>query len=238
MRYVHGAESWSAQPQPGHGTDCSGLIAKAWQVPHAAESWEELRKRPTTETLNVPTSRWFKLPVSERLPGDILVRYEAQVRHAFIYERDDRDYAKNGSIWVYEAAKPRVQHRRYRLGELAAYTLVRRHGIDDVGLVGRSRDWIFGDMVDAFLQAGGESALGTPYDRGDGILVHAWKAGTDSGVAQDFHGGQLAEAMLVQSRQRAGAFVVTGPALEAYRARFATGGWQRAVAPAFASREE
>jgi hypothetical protein len=50
-------------------------------------------------------------------------------------------------------------------------------------------------------------------------LVHEWSAGEDSGVAQDFHGGQLGEATLVQSRARLGAFVVTGAQLASYRDR-------------------
>jgi hypothetical protein len=206
--YVRGAESWPSLPQARSGTDCSGLIAKAWQAPRALETWEEMRMRPTTETLNVETSRWFKLPVSERQPGDVLVRYGALVRHAFIYERDAADFAESGAIWVYEAAEPNVQHRRYRLAELVGYTLTRRRGIDDVGLVGRSRDWIYGDMIDAFRQAGGERFVGTPYDRGEGILVHEWRSEKDAGVAQDFHGGQLGELRLVRSHQRPGAFIV------------------------------
>jgi hypothetical protein len=218
-RYLHGGESWSRAPSALDGVDCSGLIAKAWQVPRAVESWEELPSRPTTETLNVSTPRWQKLPLSERRPGDALVRYEDVVRHAFIYDRDDADYAKNSRIWVYEAAEPRVKHVSYRLAELEPYSLIRREGIDDVGLVGRSRNWIFGDMVDAFRRAGGEARLGTPHDRGEGVLVHAWSSASDDGVAQDFHGGELGPALLVRSQRRAGAFVVSGALLRAYQAR-------------------
>src|SRR5882724_9780805 len=111
-RYVHGAESWATETPGRAGVDCSGLIAKAWQLPRAAESWEELGARPTTETLNVDTRDWFKLPLRARQPGDALVRYEADVRHAFIYERDEGD-----RVWVYEAALPRVSHRSYRLAQ-------------------------------------------------------------------------------------------------------------------------
>jgi hypothetical protein len=50
-------------------------------------------------------------------------------------------------------------------------------------------------------------------------LVHEWRSGADSGIAQDFHGGQLGEAMLVQSHRRPGAFVVAGAELESHRAR-------------------
>jgi len=92
-RYVHGAESWATETPGRAGVDCSGLIAKAWQLPRAAESWEELGARPTTETLNVDTRDWFKLPLRARQPGDALVRYEADVRHAFIYERDEGEPA-------------------------------------------------------------------------------------------------------------------------------------------------
>jgi hypothetical protein len=201
------------------GTDCSGLIAKAWQTPRALESWDELTARPTTQTLNVDTRRWFKLPLSERQPGDILVRYEASVQHAFIYERDDENFAKNRAIWVYEAAEPRVQHRRYGLSELRAYALVRRRGIDDIGVVGRSRNWIFGDMIDEFKRAGGERVVGRPYDRGDGILVHPWRGHGERGIVQDFHGGELGEAMLLRTDGQTGVRLVTGADLEARRAR-------------------
>jgi hypothetical protein len=218
-RYVHGGESWSRAPSRLDGVDCSGLIAKAWQLPRAVESWEELPARPTTETLSVSTQRWQKLPIAERRPGDALVRYEEIVKHAFIYERDDANYAENSRIWVYEAAEPRVKHVSYALAELAQYSLVRREGIDDVGLVGRSRNYVFGDMVDAFRRAGGEAALGTPYDRGEGVLVHAWSTAGDDGVAQDFHGGELGRAQLVRSQRRPGTFLVSGALLRGYAAR-------------------
>jgi cell wall-associated NlpC family hydrolase len=223
--YVHGGESWERQRAAPGGTDCSGLIAKAWQVPRAAESWEELSVRPTTETLSVSTEGWFKLPVSQRQPGDVLVRREALVHHALIYERDDAYFAENGSIWVYEAAEPRVKHRSYRLAELSAYTLSRRRGIDDVGLVGRSHNWIFGEMIDAFRQAGGQRSLGTPHDRGLGVLVHGIEATGDAGVIQDFHDGLLGPALLALSRHRPGAFFVAGAFLEAYRAQGGPMGW-------------
>lgn len=218
-RYLHGGESWSRAPSLRDGVDCSGLIAKAWQVPNAVESWEEMPMRPTTETLNVSTPRWQKISLDERRPGDALVRYEEVVKHAFIFERDDVDYAKNSRIWVYEAAEPRVKHVSYQLSELAQYSLVRRDGIDDVGIVGRSRNYVFGEMIDTFRRAGGEPELGTPYDRGEGVLVHAWSSADDHGVAQDFHGGELGSAMLVQSQRRPGAFIVSGALLEPYRAQ-------------------
>jgi hypothetical protein len=218
-RYLHGGESWLRAPSALDGVDCSGLIAKAWQVPRAVESWEELPARPTTETLNVSTPRWQKLELDERRPGDALVRYEEVVKHAFIFEKDDVDYAKNSRIWVYEAAEPRVKHVSYALGELAQYSLVRREGIDDVGLVGRSRNYVFGDMVDVFRRAGGEAMLGTPYDRGEGVLVHAWSTASDEGVAQDFHGGELGPAQLVRSHRRPGTFLVSGALLRGYLAR-------------------
>jgi hypothetical protein len=189
-RYVHGAESWATETPARAGVDCSGLIAKAWQLPRAAESWEELASRPTTETLNVEARQWFKLPLRARQPGDALVRYEADVRHAFIYERDEGD-----RVWVYEAALPRVSHRSYPLSRLRSYSVARRRDLDDVGLVGRSRAWVYGEFVDAFRRAGGEPIIGTPYDRGAGVLVHAWQGG----VAQDFHAGKLGDVRLVQS---------------------------------------
>jgi hypothetical protein len=223
-RYLHGGESWARAASGLDGVDCSGLIAKAWQVPRAVESWEELPSRPTTETLSVSTPRWQKLSIDERRPGDALVRYEEVVKHAFIFDRDDVDYAKNSRIWVYEAAEPRVKHVSYQLSELTQYSLVRRDGIDDVGLVGRSRNYVFGDMVDAFRRAGGEPVLGTPHDHGEGVLVHAWSNASDHGVAQDFHGGDRGAALLVRSQRRPGAFVVSGALLEAYRARGAASG--------------
>jgi len=189
-RYVHGAESWSTETLLGAGVDCSGLIAKAWQLPRAAESWEELDARPTTETLNVATKRWLKLPLRDRQPGDALVRYETDVRHAFIYERDEGD-----RVWVYEAAEPRVSHHSYHVAQLRPYSVARRRDLDDVGLVGRSRDWVSGELIDAFRRAGGEPIVGTPYDRGSGVLVHAW----EGGVAQDFHGGKLGDVRLVRT---------------------------------------
>ncbi len=217
--YLHGAESWLSDGTPRGGVDCSGLIAKAWQVPRAAESWEALTRRPTTETLARADEAWFPLPIAERRPGDVLVRYGALVRHAFIYERDDVNFHDNGAIWVFEAAQPRVQHRRYRLADLGAYTLTRRRGMDDVGLVGRSRTGIFDDLIAAFRAAGGERFLGTPYDRGDGLFVHSWASAADFGVAQDFHGGSFGEALLVRGQHQQAAYILSGAALEVFRAR-------------------
>jgi hypothetical protein len=175
--------------------------------------------RPTTQTLSLPTTGWQPIRAAEREPGDILVRYGKTVKHAFIYERDAESTENQPQIWVYEAAEPRVAHRRYRLGELTAYHWMRRRNLDDVGITGRTRNWVFGDMIDAFQAAGGEAAVGMPYDRGAGILAYAWSTADDAGAAQDFDGGTLGPTLLVHSNRRGASIVISGAELEAYHAR-------------------
>lgn len=215
-KYVMGGESWDARNVGYGGTDCSGLIAKAWQLPRASESWEELPDRPTTAIFSHGRGPWYAIPFEQRRPGDAFVRHDKLVKHGFLFHSDDDQFAENRSVWVLEAAAPQVRRRLYSLDGLAEYRLLRRSDLDEVGLVGRSRNWLFGDFVDTFIAQGGEVAVGRPFDRGHGVLVHRVNLAS-GGVVQDFQHGDLGSAMILRSDRLARAALVSGALLSHYR---------------------
>jgi hypothetical protein len=215
-RYMAGGESWDPLDRSWGGPDCTGLLVKAWQLSQASESWEELLARPTADSFQHWSSVWSERRMQEREPGDILVSIDEEVRQVLVFEKDDSDFARNEQVWVYEAAAPRVRRKSYSIQQLRGFTLYGRKGIDDVGLVGRSRSWIFGPMIDAFIAAGGEAKVGRPFDRSDGILVRRIETARRAGYAQDFEHGTLGRAMIILPEGMRNAFVVSEPLFAAY----------------------
>jgi cell wall-associated NlpC family hydrolase len=222
VRYVWGGESWDALDKNFKGVDCSGLVAKAWQVPRASETFQEVFRRPTTETLNLPNPHWFEVEMADRQAGDILVRYDKAVQHVFMFESNAPDYAISHKVWVFEASAPEVKRTTYTIEALTNYSAFRRTNIDDIGIVGRSRNWLFGEFVATFRAFGGERYVGRPTDLGEGRLVH--RTPNNQGYAQDFANGELGSGVMQRADVRAGAFLVSGAIYKAYLERGAEAG--------------
>ncbi len=85
----------------GHyGADCSGFVAKVWQVPSASDVTEDLHPYSTRD-FRYSETHWTRIDRGELLPADALVyRNSANTAgHVVLYESGDGW----GSMWLYEA---------------------------------------------------------------------------------------------------------------------------------------
>ena len=81
-----------------YGADCSGFVAKVWQVPSASALETDQHPYSTYNFYN-QTTHWKPVPRSTLQPGDALVRRDATTGHIALVESVDA----SGQIWVYEA---------------------------------------------------------------------------------------------------------------------------------------
>lgn len=83
----------------GNGADCSGFVAKVWQVPASNADATEDSHPYSTVSFNGSNSQWRTVSRGAVQPGDALVYNTNGAGHVFIYESGDGW----GSMWVYEA---------------------------------------------------------------------------------------------------------------------------------------
>jgi hypothetical protein len=109
----HAAWSTAASSNPGicsgtcpncnhsgdFGADCSGFVAKAWQVPRASALETDNHPFTTYDFYN-DQLYWTQLARSGIQPGDALVRRVAGEGHIVLFESGDDPF---GNIWTYEA---------------------------------------------------------------------------------------------------------------------------------------
>jgi uncharacterized protein YraI len=82
-----------------YGADCSGFVAKIWQVP--AASAPEADEHPySTYNFYNETTHWQPVPRSSLQPGDAVVRRDATSGHIALVEVTTDPY---GQLWLYEA---------------------------------------------------------------------------------------------------------------------------------------
>ena len=82
-----------------YGADCSGYVAKIWQVP-ASNSNVTVDSHPySTADFESDTSQWSTVSRGAVTKGDALVYRSGGAGHIFIYESGDGW----GSMWAYEA---------------------------------------------------------------------------------------------------------------------------------------
>ena len=82
-----------------YGADCSGFLAKVWEVP-AGNSDPKSDSHPySTISFNGANSRWATVDRTNVRPGDALVYNENGAGHTFVYESGDGW----GSLWAFEA---------------------------------------------------------------------------------------------------------------------------------------
>lgn len=83
----------------GYGADCSGFVAKVWQVP-AWNSEPENDAHPySTWTFVGSNSAWSTVSRAQLKPADALVYNDGSSGHIALYEAGDGW----GSLWTYEA---------------------------------------------------------------------------------------------------------------------------------------
>jgi len=82
-----------------YGADCSGYIAKAWQVPGWNDDITQDAHPYSTYNFYNEQTAWSGIQRSALLPGDALVYRSGGAGHIALYESGDGW----GSMWLYEA---------------------------------------------------------------------------------------------------------------------------------------
>ncbi len=82
-----------------YGADCSGFVAKVWQVPSASPITTDLHPYSTYNFFN-ETPHWSVVPRAQLKPADALVYNANGAGHIMLFESGTDPW---GSIWTYEA---------------------------------------------------------------------------------------------------------------------------------------
>jgi len=82
-----------------YGADCSGFVAKVWQVPSASPIDVDAHPYSTYNFYN-DTTHWKPVPRSSLQPADALVHRTATSGHIALYESGTDPF---GNVWLYEA---------------------------------------------------------------------------------------------------------------------------------------
>lgn len=82
-----------------YGADCSGFVAKVWQVPSASPITTDLHPYSTYNFYN-ETTHWSVVPRAQLKPADALVYNANGAGHMMLFESGSDPW---GSIWTYEA---------------------------------------------------------------------------------------------------------------------------------------
>ena len=108
-----------------YGADCSGFVAKAWQVPTASALAVDQHPYSTYNFYNEQTA-WKQIPRSTLKPADALVRRSGSSGHMALVESADDPF---GSLWLYEArgCSTGVVHNLRSVD--STYRAIRRNGL-------------------------------------------------------------------------------------------------------------
>jgi cell wall-associated NlpC family hydrolase len=82
-----------------YGADCSGFVAKVWQVPSASPITLDAHPFSTANFYNDQVY-WTQIPRSTIAPADALVRRDATSGHIALFESGADPF---GAVWLYEA---------------------------------------------------------------------------------------------------------------------------------------
>ncbi len=83
-----------------YGADCSGFVAKAWQVPNPTPLEKDTHPYSTYNFFFETNREWRQVPRSELKPGDALVRRSGGSGHIVLVEDGSDPF---GDLWLYEA---------------------------------------------------------------------------------------------------------------------------------------
>ncbi len=107
-----------------YGGDCSGLVAKAWQVPSSNTSLSTDAHPYSTADFNQSTSQWSVISRDNLQPADAMVYRSGGAGHTFVYGSGDGW----GSIYAYECKGCSAGCvEGYRTAS-SAYKTIRRNG--------------------------------------------------------------------------------------------------------------
>ncbi|HEX9105346.1 MAG TPA: hypothetical protein VF997_24215, partial [Polyangia bacterium] len=82
-----------------YGADCSGFVAKVWQVPSASPITLDAHPYSTDNFYNDQVY-WKQIPRSTLAAADALVRRDATSGHIALFESGTDPF---GAVWLYEA---------------------------------------------------------------------------------------------------------------------------------------
>lgn len=82
-----------------YGADCSGFVAKCWQVPAPSPLTQDLHPYSTVNFYNDQT-HWSQVPRAQLQPADALVYNANGAGHIVLFESGADPW---GSLWLYEA---------------------------------------------------------------------------------------------------------------------------------------
>ena len=82
-----------------YGADCSGFVAKVWQIPSASPVTTDAHPYSTYDFVN-STRRWTRVARPMTRPGDAMVYNTNGAGHIFLVESGSDPW---GSVWAFEA---------------------------------------------------------------------------------------------------------------------------------------
>lgn len=108
-----------------YGADCSGFVAKVWQIPTASPVTTDRHPYSTYNFYN-STSHWNRVSRSAIRPGDALVYNASGAGHIVLFESGSDPW---GSVWTYEArgCSYGIVHNLRTIG--SSYVAIRREGL-------------------------------------------------------------------------------------------------------------
>ncbi len=108
-----------------YGADCSGFVAKCWQVPSPSPITTDLHPYSTYDFVN-STPHWSKIDRKTLKPADALTYNTNGAGHIMLFESGTDPF---GSIWTYEArgCSTGIVHNLRTAG--TQYIAIRREGL-------------------------------------------------------------------------------------------------------------
>ena len=108
-----------------YGADCSGFVAKVWQIPSASPVTTDLHPYSTYNFVN-STTRWSRVARTATRPGDALTYNTNGAGHIVLFESGSDPW---GSLWVFEArgCATGIVHNLRTVG--TNYIAIRREGL-------------------------------------------------------------------------------------------------------------
>lgn len=107
-----------------YGADCSGFVAKVWQIPGASPVTTDQHPYSTYNFFN-QTTHWSRVDRASVRPGDALVYNASGAGHIFLFESGD----PWGSMWTYEARGCSTGIVHNLRTATSAYVGIRREGL-------------------------------------------------------------------------------------------------------------
>lgn len=108
-----------------YGADCSGFVAKVWQIPSPSPVTTDLHPYSTYNFVN-STTRWSRVSRDAIRPGDALTYNTNGAGHIVLFESGSDPW---GSVWTYEArgCATGIVHNLRTVG--STYITIRREGL-------------------------------------------------------------------------------------------------------------